>query len=228
MVFALCFFFLRHVPYNLRGDNPAFYLLQGPFSNSACFVLRRLPLPPKREVSTLLQSDNFPFGNRLHRPFLYNFHVLSNPYIKLHLIPPLTFPFYPPYVSTLSLQSLWITAEKVVKSSEKRDFYIALPKKNIYSALCHTLHQLWNSLDHLCMHYVHIVYITALFPSCILSVTIFPISTIFSPSFFGFSRAIFFSISIYCGFTFFYHYAALVVPFCTWLCFFLFSFALLM
>lgn len=36
---------------------------------------------------------------------------------------------------------------------------------------------------------------------------------------FGFSSAIFFSISIYCGFTFFYHYAALVVPFCTWLCF---------
>ena len=29
MVFALCFFFLRHMPYNLRGGNPAFYLLQG-------------------------------------------------------------------------------------------------------------------------------------------------------------------------------------------------------
>lgn len=87
---------------------------------------------------------------------------------------------------------------------------------------------LWTSLDHLCIHYVHIVYITALFPHCILSATIFPISTIFSPSFFGFSSAIFFSISIYCGFTSFYHYAALVVPFCTWLCFFLFSFALLM
>lgn len=52
MVFALCFFSLRHAPYNLRSDNPAFYLLQGSFSNSACFVLRRLPLPPKREVST--------------------------------------------------------------------------------------------------------------------------------------------------------------------------------
>ena len=87
---------------------------------------------------------------------------------------------------------------------------------------------LWTSLDHLCMRYVHIVYITTLFPHCILSATIFPISTIFSPSFFGFSSAIFFSISIYCGFTSFYHYAALVVPFCTWLCFFLFSFALLM
>ena len=82
---------------------------------------------------------------------------------------------------------------------------------------------LWTSLDHLCIHYVHIVYITALFPHCILSATIFPISTIFSPSFFGFSSAIFFSISIYCGFTSFYHYAALVVPFCTWLCFFIFS-----
>lgn len=76
------------------------------------------------------------------------------------------------------------------------------------------------------LHYVHVVYITALFPHCILSATVFPISTIFSPSFF--SSAIFFSISIYCGFTFFYHYAALVVPSCTWLCFFLFSFALLM
>ena len=63
---------------------------------------------------------------------------------------------------------------------------------------------LWTSLDHLCIHYVHIVYITALFPHCILSATIFPISTIFSPSFFGFSSAIFFSISIYCGFTSFY------------------------
>ena len=78
---------------------------------------------------------------------------------------------------------------------------------------------LWISLDHLCMHYVHIVYITTLFPRCILSATIFPISTIFSPSCFGFSSAIFFSISIYCGFTSFYHYAALLVPFCTWLLF---------
>ena len=78
------------------------------------------------------------------------------------------------------------------------------------------------------LYYIHIVYITALFPHCILSATIFPISIIFSPSFFGFSSAIFFSISIYCGFTSFYHYAALVVLFCTWLCFFLFSFALLM
>ena len=87
---------------------------------------------------------------------------------------------------------------------------------------------LWTSLDHLCIHYVHIVYITVLFPICISSATIFPISTLFSPSFFGFSSAILFSISIYCGFTSFYHYAALEVPSCTWLCFFLFSFALLM
>ena len=72
------------------------------------------------------------------------------------------------------------------------------------------------------LHYIHIVYITALFPRCISSATVFPISTIFSPSFFCFSSSIFFSISIYCGFTFFYHYAALVVPFCTWLFFSLF------
>lgn len=87
---------------------------------------------------------------------------------------------------------------------------------------------LWTSLDHLCIHYVHIVYITALFPYCISSATIFPISTIFSPSFFGFSSAVFFYISIYCGFISFYHYAVWVVSSCTWLCFFLFSFALLM
>ena len=78
------------------------------------------------------------------------------------------------------------------------------------------------------LHCIHAVYIIIIFPYCISSATIFPISTIFSPSFIGFSSAIFFSISIYCGFKSFYHYAAWVVPSCTWLCFFLFSFALLM
>lgn len=83
---------------------------------------------------------------------------------------PLTYPFYPPYVSTFSPQSLWNTAEKVDKpakkrfshqevgkSSEKRGFYISLPKKMF------TFHQLWNSLDHLritlctcCIHYNNI------------------------------------------------------------------------
>lgn len=81
----------------------------------------------------------------------------------MYLIQPLTYPFYPPYVSTLSPQSLWITAEKVdksvkkrfshqevVKSSEKRGFYISFPKKMF------TLHYayfspLWTSLDHLCI-----------------------------------------------------------------------------
>lgn len=78
------------------------------------------------------------------------------------------------------------------------------------------------------LHCVHIVYIIIIFPYCISSATIFSISIIFSLSFYGFLSTILFSISIYCGFTSFYHYAALVVPFCTWLCFFLFSFALLM
>ena len=159
----------------------------------------------------------------------------------MYLIQPLTYPFYPPYVSTLSPQSLWITAEKVDKSvkkrfshqevgksSEKRGFYISLPKKNVYFALCHTLHHYKTLWIIFALRCVHAVYIITIFPYCISSATIFPISTIFSPSFFGFSSAIFFSISIYCGFTSFYHYAALVVPFCTWLCFFLFSFALLM
>lgn len=159
----------------------------------------------------------------------------------MYLIQPLTYPFYPPYVSTLSPQSLWITAEKVDKSvkkrfshqevgksSEKRGFYISLPKKNVYFALCHTLHHYKTLWIIFALRCVHAVYIMIIFPYCISSATIFPISIIFSSSFFGFSCAIFFSISIYCGFTSFYHYAALVVPFCTWLCFFLFFFALLM
>lgn len=172
---------------------------------------------------------------------MYIFHILSYWYIKLYLIQPLIYPFYPPYVSTLSPQSLWITAEKVDKSvkkrfshqevgksSEKRGFYISLPKKNVYFALCHTLHHYKTLWIIFALRRVHDVYIIIIFPYCISSATIFPISIIFSSSFFGFSSAVFFSISIYCGFTFFYHYAALVVPFCTWLCFSLFSFALLM
>ena len=155
----------------------------------------------------------------------------------MYLIQPLTYPSYPPYVSTLSPQPLWITAKKVDKSvkkrfshqevgksSEKRGFYISLAKKMFtlhYAILCTTI-KLSGSSSH------YAVYSIIIFPYCISSATIFPISTLFSPSFFGFSCAIFFSISIYCGFTSFYHYAALVLPFCTWLCFFLFSFALLM
>ena len=73
----------------------------------------------------------------------------------MYLIQPLTYPFYPPYVSTLSPQSLWNTAEKVdksvkkrfsyqevVKSSEKRGFYISFPKKMFtlhYAILCTTI-----------------------------------------------------------------------------------------
>ena len=125
---------------------------------------------------------------------------------------------------------MWITAEKVDmsvkkrfshhevgKSSEKRGFYISFPKKMFtlhYAILCTTMDLSGSSL-----HY-------AIYISYIFLVT--KNNIIFSPSFFGFSSAIFFSISIYCGFTSFYHYAALVVPFYTWLCFFLFSFVLLM
>ena len=90
--------------------------------------------------------------------------------------------------------------QEVGKSSEKRGFYISFPKKSVYFALCHTLHHygpLWIIFALRC---VHAVYIIIIFPYCISSATIFPISTIFSPSFFGFSSAIFFSISIYCGF----------------------------
>ena len=37
---------------------------------------------------------------------MYIFHVLSNLFIKSYLIQPLPYPFYPPYVSTLSPQPL--------------------------------------------------------------------------------------------------------------------------
>lgn len=203
---------------------------------------------------------------------MYIFHILSNLFIKLYLIQPLTYPFYPPYVSISSPQPLnlfykpvaresyciafspfrfvtvfsasilhWIAAEKVNtpvkkrfspqefgKSREKRDFYIALPKKIFtlhYAILCIPMDLLWIIFA---SRYIRIVYITETFPCCISHATLFSISTIFSPSLFSFLSAILFSISIYCGFAPFYHYAALVVPFCTWLCFFLFSFALLM
>ena len=110
----------------------------------------------------------------------------------------------------------------------KREVSTSHSWKNVYFALCHTLHHygpLWIIFALRC---VHAVYIIKIFPYSISSATIFHISILFSPSFFAFSSSILFSVSIYCGFTSFYHYAALVVPFCTWLCFFLFSFALLM
>ena len=110
----------------------------------------------------------------------------------------------------------------------KERFLHLITEKNVYFALCHTLHHYKTLWIIFALRCVHVVYIIIIFPYCISSATIFPISTLFSPSFFDFSRAVFFYISIYCGFTLFYHYAALVVPFCTWLCFFLFSFALLM
>ena len=118
--------------------------------------------------------------------------------------------------------------QKEVFSSRSREvqrkerFLHLITGKNVYFALCHTLYHYGPLWSIFALHYIHIVYITALFPRCISSATVFPISTIFSPSFFCFSSSIFFSISIYCGFTFFYHYAALVVPFCTWLFFFSF------
>ena len=127
----------------------------------------------------------------------------------MYLIQPLTYPFDPPYVSTLSPQSLWITAEKVDKSvkkrfshqevgksSEKRGFYISLPKKNVYFALCHTLHHYGPLWIIFALRYIHIVYIATLFPYCILSATIFSFSTIFSPSFLVF-QVLFCSLYLY-------------------------------
>ena len=130
---------------------------------------------------------------------------------------------------TETLAHIYVKQKRYEKALQIiKNLNLKYPEKNVYFALWHTLHHygpLWIIFALRC---VHAVYIILIFPYCISSATIFPISTIFSPCFFGFSSAIFFSISIYCGFTSFYHYAALVVPFCTWLCFFLFSFALLM
>ena len=111
---------------------------------------------------------------------LYIFHILSYWYIKLYLIQPLIYPFYPPYVSTLSPQSLWITAEKVDKSvkkrfshqevgksSEKRGFYISLPKKMFtlhYAILCTTMDLSGSSLhrtmyiSYILQHYFLVVF----------------------------------------------------------------------
>lgn len=81
---------------------------------------------------------------------------------------------------------------------------------------------LWTSLDHLCITlYTYRIYystISSLYFIC----NDFPLFYYLLSQLFWFSSAIFFSISIYCGFTSFYHYAAWVVPFCTWLCFFSF------
>lgn len=134
----------------------------------------------------------------------------------------------------------WIAAEKVDKpvkkrfshqefgkSRERRDFYIALPKKYL---LCIMLYFAppWISLDHLritpCTYCIYHNNISLLYFIC----NDFFHFYYFLSRLLWFLSTILFSISIYCGFTSFYHYAALVVPFCTWLCFFLFSFALLM
>lgn len=227
-------------------------------------------------VHSYLKERFLHFSNRIISVFgadcmanLYIFHILSYSYIKLYLIQPLPYPFYPPYVSISSPQPLNLFYKPVAREpycifavsicDRIFCFHITLNccrksgyarQKEVFSSrirevpwkerflhritekkhlpLCHTLHHYGSSLDNLrIVLYTHCIYysgISVLYFSC----GAFPISIIFSPSFFGFLSAFLFSISICCGFTPFYHYAALVVPFCTWLCFFLFSFALLM
>ena len=100
----------------------------------------------------------------------------------MYLIQPLTYPFYLPYVSTLSPQSLWNTAEKVVKSvkrmfshqevgksSEKRGFYIALPKKTFtlhYAILCTTMDLSGSSSHTLCTYRIYYSTISSLYFIC--------------------------------------------------------------
>ena len=109
----------------------------------------------------------------------------------MYLIQPLTYPFYPPSVSTLSPQSLWITAEKVDKSvkkrfshqevgksSEKRGFYISFPKKIFtfhYAILCTTMDLSGSSLyytiyiSYILQHYFLIVFYLQRFSPFLLS-----------------------------------------------------------
>ena len=58
-------------------------------------------------------------------------------------------------------------------------------EKNIYFTLCHTLHHYKTLRIIFTLRRVHIVYIIIIFPYCISSATIFPISIIFSSSFFA-------------------------------------------
>ena len=74
----------------------------------------------------------------------------------------------------------------VFRCLRKERFLHLITEKNVYFALCHTLHHYGPLWIIFALHYIHIVYITALFPYCILSATIFPFPTIFSPSFFCF------------------------------------------
>ena len=109
----------------------------------------------------------------------------------MYLIQPLTYPFYPLYVSSLSPQSLWITAEKVDKSvkkrfshqevgksSEKRGFYISFPKKMFtlhYAILCTTMDLSGSSLhyaiyiSYILQHYFLIVFYLQRFSHFLLS-----------------------------------------------------------
>ena len=114
----------------------------------------------------------------------------------MYLIQPLTYPFYPPYVSTLSPQPLWITAKKVDKSvkkrfshqevgksSEKRGFYISLPKKMFtlhYAILCTTMDLSGSSLhctmyiSYILQHYfLTVFYLQRFFPFLLSSLPAF-------------------------------------------------------
>lgn len=100
----------------------------------------------------------------------------------MHYISPLRF------VTVFSASILhWIAAEKVNtpvkkrfshqefgKSREKRDFYIALPKKNIYhyAILCITMDLFWIIFASYC---IRIVYNVTVFPYCISSTSLFPV-----------------------------------------------------
>ena len=111
--------------------------------------------------------------------------------------------------------------QEVGKSSEKRGFYISLPKKVFtlhYAILCTTMDLSGSSLHTLCTYRIYYNIISSLYFIC----------NDFSHFYTLLSQLFWFFKCYFVGFTSFYHYAALVMPFCTWLCFFLFSFALLM
>ena len=104
-------------------------------------------------------------------------------------------------------------------SSEQREVSTAHYRKKFclpYAILCCTMN-LYCIIY--ALHCVRIVYYTVIFPDCTLSTTLFPSFWFLSTLFLGSSSALLFSISIYCGFSPLYYYDALVVSFCTRLCF---------
>ena len=104
-------------------------------------------------------------------------------------------------------------------SSEQREVSTSHYRKKLclhYALLCSTMNLLRIIYA---FHRVHIVYYATIFPNCTILTALFPSFSFLLTLFLWFSSALLFFISIYCGFSPLYYYDALVVSFCTRLCF---------